>query len=286
MEREEQERQRQKEEDERRRKRESEKRIKRLLEAAFDGDNDEILTTFDEVFQDAKEWLIQKGTPLPIAMALASRQQEKLVHSTDANGNTPLSEAASGGHGNSIRLLIEKGADPNTKGQFDRTPLYRAAFAGHIEAVQILLRHGADPRLYASDGTTPQQIASVPGIEAILQEWDCSQTDILLEKMQIERERQIREDKEHQEKEANRLEEKQKQALKENESKQKQLAKAYEELNKRIYEHDKCMADGTMKSDVTLEAIHEAEVTLEEAKLQAEEAQRKLDDVLLITVGT
>jgi hypothetical protein len=119
--------------------------------------------------------------------------------------------------------------------------------------VKILLRHGADPRLYASDGTTPQQIASVPGIEAILQEWDCSQTDILLEKMQIERERQIREDKEHQEKEANRLEEKQKQALKENESKQKQLAKAYEELNKRIYEHDKCMADGTMKSDVTLE---------------------------------
>ena len=49
MEREEQERQRQKEEDERRRKRESEKRIKRLLEAAFDGDNDEILTMFDEV---------------------------------------------------------------------------------------------------------------------------------------------------------------------------------------------------------------------------------------------
>ena len=32
-----------------------------------------------------------------------------------------------------------------------------------------------------------------------------------------------------------------------------QLAKAYEELNKRIYEHDKCMAEGTMKPDVTLE---------------------------------
>ena len=70
-------------------------------------------------------------------MALASRQQEKLVHSTDANGNTPLSEAASGGHSDSIQLLIEKGADPNTKGQFDRTPLYRAAFAGHLEAVQV-----------------------------------------------------------------------------------------------------------------------------------------------------
>lgn len=125
---------------------------------------------------------MQKGTPVSTAMALASRQQEKLVHCADSNDNTPLSEAASGGHSDTIQLLIEKGADPNTQGQFQRTPLYRAAFAGHLEAVQvlpymldkltayaffdcvvsavlkILLRHGADPRLYASDGTTPEQV--------------------------------------------------------------------------------------------------------------------------------
>lgn len=39
-----------------------------------------------------------------------------------------------GGHSDTIRLLIERGADPNTRGHFRRTPLYRAAFAGHLEA--------------------------------------------------------------------------------------------------------------------------------------------------------
>lgn len=39
-----------------------------------------------------------------------------------------------GGHAKTIKLLIELGADPNSRGQFQRTPLYRAAFAGHLEA--------------------------------------------------------------------------------------------------------------------------------------------------------
>ena len=39
-----------------------------------------------------------------------------------------------GGHAKTIKLLIERGANPNSRGQFQRTPLYRAAFAGHLEA--------------------------------------------------------------------------------------------------------------------------------------------------------
>lgn len=35
------------------------------------------------------------------------------------------------------RLLIQLGAEPNTKGQYGRTPLYRAAFAGHKDAVLV-----------------------------------------------------------------------------------------------------------------------------------------------------
>lgn len=38
-----------------------------------------------------------------------------MVECTDANGNTPLSEAAGGGHSNAIKLLIENGANPNCK---------------------------------------------------------------------------------------------------------------------------------------------------------------------------
>ena len=42
-----------------------------------------------------------------------------------------------GGNVDVIKFLVEKGADPNSRGQFGRTPLYRAAFAGHLDAVQV-----------------------------------------------------------------------------------------------------------------------------------------------------
>ena len=42
-----------------------------------------------------------------------------------------------GGHTDAIKFLLERGADPNKKGQFMRTPLYRAAFAGHLEACEV-----------------------------------------------------------------------------------------------------------------------------------------------------
>lgn len=57
-----------------------------------------------------------------------------------------------------IKHLIELGADPNSRGQFQRTPLYRAAFAGHLDCCEMLLQSGADPRLYASDGQTPADV--------------------------------------------------------------------------------------------------------------------------------
>lgn len=49
MEREEAERERKKEEEERRKRKEEAKRRSRILDAAFDGDNDEILSVLDEV---------------------------------------------------------------------------------------------------------------------------------------------------------------------------------------------------------------------------------------------
>ena len=44
-----------------------------------------------------------------------------------------------GGNVESIKFLLERGADPNKIGQFLRTPLYRAAFAGHLEACEVYI---------------------------------------------------------------------------------------------------------------------------------------------------
>ena len=46
---------------------------------------------------------------------------------------------SAGGVVDTLKLLISKGATPNTKGAYGRSPLYRAAFAGHLEAVQVCI---------------------------------------------------------------------------------------------------------------------------------------------------
>lgn len=69
--------------------------------------------------------------------SLVIRHQLALIDCKDANNNTPLSEAAGGGHVDTIMMLIEKGAEVNSRGRYKRTPLWRAAFGGHIQAVQV-----------------------------------------------------------------------------------------------------------------------------------------------------
>ena len=71
--------------------------------------------------------------------SLAAKHQLSLVDCEDPNNNTPLSEAAGGGHVDTILLLIQKGANVNSRGRYHRVPLWRAAFGGHLQAVQVCL---------------------------------------------------------------------------------------------------------------------------------------------------
>ncbi|KAF8496224.1 hypothetical protein F5888DRAFT_1946627, partial [Russula emetica] len=59
---------------------------------------------------------------------------------------TPLSFAPSGDHDDPrvARLLIERGADPNTRDWNGVTPLHRASQSGRIEVVRLLIEHGAN----------------------------------------------------------------------------------------------------------------------------------------------
>jgi len=103
-----------------------------------------------------------------------------LIDCTDANENTPLSEAAAGGAVDAITWLIDKGANPNSVGQFGRTPLYRAAFAGHLDAIAALLNAGADPRIYAEDHNTPADASANDTCVDTLNQWDISETENLI----------------------------------------------------------------------------------------------------------
>lgn len=244
-----------------------------MLEAAFDGNNADILAILKEIklIDDNKG----VGHDL-IGRVIRLKNQLAMVECEDSNGNTPLSDAASGGHSDTIRLLIERGADPNTRGHFRRTPLYRAAFAGHLEAVQTLLEYGADPRLYAEDGQTPEQIAPSGALQTVLHDWDIAQTDRMLEQMETERNRRLEEERQRRDAEASRLEDQISAADTDYRSMQKRLCKAKGELDKRITEHDQAILAGFEKTEITLATIHDAETDLEVVKMEVEQARDRL----------
>lgn len=68
------------------------------------------------------------------------------VDAVDVLGRTPLWWAAHGGHANTIRLLVQAGADPD-KDEKPRglKPLHEASSKNHAEAVRALLEAGVDP---------------------------------------------------------------------------------------------------------------------------------------------
>mmetsp|Transcript_104766 Transcript_104766/g.337758 ORF Transcript_104766/g.337758 Transcript_104766/m.337758 type:complete len:408 (+) Transcript_104766:61-1284(+) len=103
------------------------------------------------------------------------------VEAKDANGTTALSEAASGGVESAVRLLLERRANPNTRGEFQRTPLWRSGYAGHCTLMSVLLEHGSDPRLYDEQGQAPVDVSTKDDILETLRAWDVARTDELVE---------------------------------------------------------------------------------------------------------
>ncbi|BFZ16284.1 hypothetical protein BsWGS_19323 [Bradybaena similaris] len=276
MEQEEAERKRKIEEDEKKRKQEANKKRKRMLEAAFDGDVNEM----KQVVKEVSDLLDKDGIGNDvIGRSLRAKRVMDIIECEDANGNTALSEAANGGHADAIKFLLDNGADPNTQGQFMRTPLYRAAFAGHLAAVQTLLDNGADPRMYASDSQCPAEVASTPAIQEVLENWDISRTEAVLVKLRAAKEKRAEEDRKRRDAETSKLENIVAEAKKDYESKQKMLDHACSELNKRIHEHDTCIAQGFSRPEITLQCIHDQEFEVENIRVQVAQARDNLAKV-------
>ncbi|XP_051015301.1 IQ motif and ankyrin repeat domain-containing protein 1 [Acomys russatus] len=266
-------RQREQEEAAERARREELQRRRRLLEAAFEGDLGEIRAVLKEV----EQLLTREGVGHDeVGKARRLQRRVATVECEDSHGNTPLSEAAAGGQAMAIQLLAELGASPNSKGAFGRTPLYRAAFGGHLEAVEVLLKLGADPRVYADDGSTPEQVASLDTVASVLQSWDLSLTEAMLQNMEAEQQRRAQEAQKHKEAEAKRINLKVQQLAKEQQKCHKELQQAYCELNRRIMEHDKCERKCMGKTELTLQAIKDAEAQVDRLRQEAQKAEETL----------
>jgi ankyrin repeat protein len=75
------------------------------------------------------------------------RKDASLASRLDSVRVTPLSYAARGGHLHIVRLLLERGADPNIpeEAASDGLALFWACCGNHIDVAQLLLEHGANP---------------------------------------------------------------------------------------------------------------------------------------------
>jgi len=85
-------------------------------------------------------------------------------------GWTCLMTAASDGHLDICRLLIDKGAQVNAKGIIGRNPLHCAIVKGHIEVVRLLCDRGADIEACNENGRRPLHYAVCYGHISIVKE--------------------------------------------------------------------------------------------------------------------
>src|SRR3970282_1489848 len=100
--------------------------------------------------------LLAKGASYTISVAAAAGDQERveqllrkdagLARRLDSARVSPLSYAAREGHLHIVRLLLERGSDPNLPEDLapDGLALYWACCENHLEVAQLLLEHGAN----------------------------------------------------------------------------------------------------------------------------------------------
>ena len=102
----------------------------------------------------------------------------------DAQGHTPLSEAACGGQLEICQLLLKHGANPNSSNSQGRTPVWRAAFMDKRDCVDCLLKAGSDPRTPSDTQELPVMVAPSVETKEMLKAWDVAETDRLIEEWQ------------------------------------------------------------------------------------------------------
>ena len=96
---------------------------------------------------------------------------QQLVQAADGDGRSPLYRAATSSSREVMRLLLERGADPNwpdDPGAPRGAALHTASRAGDVAMVELLLAHGADPNASIDSAGSATFAAATPELRALL----------------------------------------------------------------------------------------------------------------------
>jgi hypothetical protein len=98
------------------------------------------------------------------------KEDPKRVDEQSSFGWTPLHIAAFAGNTATTQLLIDRGADVNSraKSKFRNTPLQTALLSGQYATAKLLLDHGADALVRQAEGFTPMHEAAQSGREDLV----------------------------------------------------------------------------------------------------------------------
>lgn len=91
------------------------------------------------------------------------------LNKVDKYGMTCLHWAVLGGNAKCVRLLLEKGADPNIVSQFSEAPLHIACRLGSSEIATLLIEYNANINIKTSKKISPLHYASLSGNCSIIQ---------------------------------------------------------------------------------------------------------------------
>ena len=125
---------------------------KSIQQAAREGDIEHIKTLLAlGVNINSRTWFGDQGSALHRASSAGRTETVKFLIEKGANVNIkdeasvlPIHRAAGSGHADIVKILLDNGAFPGPQlGYTSKVPLNYAAKGGHIEAAKVLLEHGA-----------------------------------------------------------------------------------------------------------------------------------------------
>jgi ankyrin repeat protein len=137
----------------------------------------ERLSQLEQSKEDRKTRSPSPPPPYPAHATLPGRTTKPLhphpalnpeLNTLDAQGGFPLYGAAAGGHYESTKDLLERGADASMRTRFQWTALHWAVANEHPRVVELLLSYGADVNAVSDTGKTVLSMAKSEGMKEVL----------------------------------------------------------------------------------------------------------------------